>query len=81
MGDCTPASGIGVLTSGTNTLSFNLAGTACRLPGATAGLESFNQVGAISGSTSSKIASGGGSFNSWDNGSTGTFNLSANYSK
>ena len=78
---CTPASGIGTLTSGTNTLVFNLAGQACPLPGTTTGLEAFNQVGAITGSTSSKITSGGGSFNSWDNGSTGSFNLSANYSK
>ena len=42
---------------------------------------SLDLVGAITGSISSKITSGGGSFNSWDNGSTGRSNLSANYSK
>ena len=42
---------------------------------------SFNQAGAITNSTSYRITTGGGSFNSWDNGSTGSFNLSANYSK
>ena len=78
---CAPAAGIGVLTSANNTITFALPGESCTLPGATTGFEAFNQVGAITNSTSSKIASGGGSFNSWDNGSTGSFNLSANYSK
>ena len=79
---CAPATGIGTLSNGSNTVTFGLSGEDCTLPGAT-GLEAFNQVGAITASTASAISTGGGSFDAWDSGTTlsGSFNLSANYSK
>lgn len=79
---CAPSTGIGILSNSTNTVTFGLSGEDCTLPGAT-GLEAFNQVGAITASTDSAISTGGGSFDAWDSGTTlsGSFNLSANYSK
>jgi hypothetical protein len=79
---CSPSSGIGILTSGTNTLTFNLAGQTCTIPGSlAAGIEVYNQTFAITGSTAPKVTSGGGSFNLFTNGGTGTFNFAGNFTK
>jgi hypothetical protein len=79
---CSPSSGIGVLTSGSNTISFNIAGQTCTVPGTLAsGIEVFNQTFAITGSTAKNVSTGGGSFNAWSNGTSGTFNFAGNYSK
>jgi hypothetical protein len=79
---CSPSSGIGVLTSGSNTISFNMAGQTCTVPGTLApGIKVFNQTFAITGSTAKNVSTGGGSFNAWSNGTSGTFNFAGNYSK
>jgi hypothetical protein len=79
---CSPSSGIGILTSGTNTLTFNMAGQTCTVPGTLAvGIEVYNQTFAITGSTSSKVSSGGGSFNAFTNAGIGTFNFAGNTQK
>jgi len=79
---CSPSSGIGILTSGSNTLTFNLAGQTCTIPGSlAAGIEVYNQTFAITGSTAPKVTSGGGSFNLFTNGGTGTFNFAGNFTK
>jgi hypothetical protein len=58
-----------------------MAGQTCTLPGSATGFQVFNQIAAITNSTATKVATGGGSFDAWENGTSGTFNLSANYSK
>jgi hypothetical protein len=79
---CAPSSGVGILTSGNNTLTFNMAGQTCTLPGAlAAGISVYNQTFAITGSTATKVSTGGGSFNLWSNGASGTFNFAGNYLK
>jgi hypothetical protein len=80
---CSPSSGIGILTSGTNTLTFSMAGQTCSVPGLSAsGITTYNQTFVITGSTATKVSTGGGSFNLFTNASgSGSFNFAGNFQK